>query len=285
MNWAFARNFLRLSPCGIPHFPDICCTLQIRFEKYQGTGNDFIVIDNRSGIADGLSSRQITQLCHRKFGIGSDGLMLISAAEQADFIMEFYNPDGSQSLCGNGSRCAVVFARSIGIAGDAGTFVTTDGRHDYRFSEKEGPAVSLLPADRPVSAAGHLFINTGSPHLIVQVADVDAVDVDREGKHLRHLPEFEPMGGTNVNFAAPMGGGTLGVRTFERGVERETLSCGTGVTAAALACAPEGAGPHCTEVHTHGGVLRVRFRKTEQGFDDIWLSGPAEKVFEGVIDA
>lgn len=259
--------------------------MQIKFEKYQGTGNDFIVIDNRSGCGDGLGIRQISQLCHRKFGIGSDGLMLISAAEKDDFTMKFFNPDGSESLCGNGSRCAVVFARSIGMARDTGTFLTTDGRHAYRFSEKEGPAVSLLSAARPVRAAGHLFVNTGSPHLIVEVADVDAVDVEREGKHLRLSPEFESIGGTNVNFAAAMGGGTLGVRTFERGVERETLSCGTGVTAAALACAPEGDGPHCTEVHTHGGVLFVRFRKTAQGFEDIWLSGPAEKVFEGEIDA
>lgn len=243
------------------------------------------MIDNRSGSVNGLSRETVSALCHRKFGIGSDGLMLISGAEKADFTMKFFNPDGSESLCGNGSRCAVIFARSLGTAGDSGTFITTDGPHAYRFSEKVGAAVKLHRTTLPTVEEGHLFLNTGSPHLIVRVPDVDAVDVEKEGRYLRRLPAFERMGGTNVNFAAPMGDGILGVRTFERGVECETLSCGTGVTAAALACGPEQEGTHRVEVHTHGGVLTVEFRRTADAFDDVWLSGPAEKVFEGEIDA
>jgi len=258
--------------------------LKIKFHKYQGTGNDFVVIDNRSREFDHLSEALVTVLCHRKFGVGSDGLMLVQGADDADFEMVFFNPDGSKSLCGNGSRCAVVFAERLGLAGASGSFITTDGRHDYRLLDSGEVAVQMRPAGPPRQVKGHLFLNTGSPHLVVRTDDVDAVDVAAEGKMLRYLPDFEKIGGTNVNFVAPMGDHDIGVRTFERGVERETLSCGTGVTAVALALAAEVAGPQAVKIHTHGGVLRVRFHKTDAGFDDIWLEGPAQKVFSGEID-
>lgn len=258
--------------------------MRIKFQKYQGTGNDFVVIDNRLRAFDQISGATVSALCNRKFGVGSDGLMLVHGAEDADFEMVFFNPDGSKSLCGNGSRCAVVFAERLGMAGENGSFITTDGRHDYRLLGNGEVAVQMRPAAPPRSVRGHLFLHTGSPHLVVHTDDVDAVDVVGAGQPLRHLPEFEKTGGTNVNFVARMDEHSIGVRTFERGVECETLSCGTGVTAAALALAAEGSEPQTVKVHTHGGVLRVRFRKTTEGFDDIWLEGPAQKVFSGEIE-
>lgn len=210
--------------------------------------------------------------------------MLVHEIENADFEMVFFNPDGSKSLCGNGSRCAVIFAERLGLAGREGSFITTDGRHDYRLLDNGEVAVKMRPVKPSRQVEGHFFLHTGSPHLVVATEDVDAVDVVGTGGRLRHLAEFEKTGGTNVNFVARMDEDSIGVRTFERGVECETLSCGTGVTAAALALSSEHGDDQIVKVHTHGGVLRVRFRKTAEGFEDIWLEGPAQKVFSGEID-
>jgi diaminopimelate epimerase len=258
--------------------------LKIKFEKYQGTGNDFVILDNRLREFDQISAATVSALCHLKFGIGSDGLMLIQEVENADFEMVFFNPDGSKSLCGNGSRCAVIFAESLGLASAQGSFITTDGRHSYRLLNNREVSVQMLPVGLPRLVQGHLFLNTGSPHLVVNTENVDAVDVVGEGRRLRHLAEFEKTGGTNVNFLARMDDNSIGVRTFERGVESETLSCGTGVTAAALSLSSQNLETTTVKVHTHGGVLRVKYRRTAEGFEDIWLEGPAQKVFSGEFE-
>lgn len=259
--------------------------MTVPFEKYQGTGNDFVVIDNREGQFNEISTEQVSFLCHRKFGIGSDGLMLIQNSDVADFEMVFFNPDGSKSLCGNGSRCAVIFAERLGLASKSGNFITTDGAHKYRILERELVAVQMHNVGMPEVKANMPFLNTGSPHLVVEVADVDQIEVVHEGRNLRHLPEFEAINGTNVNFVSPLGDGTYGVRTYERGVEDETLSCGTGVTAVALVLAAQQGVSSPLRIHTHGGILELSFTQNGQGFENIWLQGPVKHVFSGTINA
>ncbi len=259
--------------------------MTIAFEKYQGTGNDFILINDTNSEFPEKEIEKISLLCHRHFGIGSDGLMLLQKSEVADFKMVFFNPDGSKSLCGNGSRCAVHFAERLGLAGKSRTFETTDGTHEYRFINEKQIGIRMHDISDHTTFLGHTFIHTGSPHLSVNVDDVDAVDVYGRGRALRFDPVFEHLQGTNVNFVSAMGGNAFGVRTYERGVENETLSCGTGVTAVALAKALEGSISSEAEIHTHGGVLKVRFEKNGNNFNNIWLEGPVAHVFSGEINA
>jgi diaminopimelate epimerase len=255
----------------------------IHFSKYQGTGNDFIMIDNRELIFDRKDLDLVRKLCHRKFGIGSDGLILIENNLEFDFDMIYFNPDGSQSLCGNGSRCAVMFARSLGIVEDSTNFLTIEGPLEAKIRNNK---IHLqMPDVNGITITHHrdLFIHTGSPHYIQFVTDVHTINVVQAGKEIRYSPEFMP-GGTNVNFVQQTGPGHIFVRTYERGVENETLSCGTGVTASALAA---GSALENGELHvqTQGGSLAVQFRQEEKGqFRNIILIGPAEKVFDGVID-
>ncbi len=258
----------------------------IKFEKYHGTGNDFVLIDDREKTFPENNLNLIKHLCRSKFGIGSDGLMLIRNSAEADFEMVFFNPDGSKSLCGNGSRCAAHFAHKMGIASTSGTFVTTDGAHKYTVLENEIITVEMRNVHNPEKHGGHWFINTGSPHLIVFVRDVDAVDVIADGRNFRNNAVYIPIGGTNVNFVSKIhDSGMYKVRTYERGVESETLSCGTGVTAVALALNLEGKAEKRAELETKGGNLIVDFERDGAHFRNIWLQGPAKFVFSGVIDA
>lgn len=253
----------------------------ISFEKYQGTGNDFIMIDDRRKIFPENDLSLISGLCHRKFGVGADGLILIRDHAEYDFEMIYINPDGTRSLCGNGSRCAVMFSKSLGLIGNSTTFQTIEGP---LHAEVQDLQVHLkMPDVQDVSRhRSDLFLNTGSPHYVRFVTEADAVDVYQEGRTIRYDRDFMPAG-TNVNFVQITGKGSLYVRTYERGVEDETLSCGTGVTAAALALGlQEGIGR--VRIHTKGGDLEVRFTPDGQGnFTDIFLSGPAVKVFSGTF--
>ncbi len=253
----------------------------LSFEKYQGTGNDFIMIDNRKGWIDKENIALVKKLCDRKFGIGSDGLILIENHGTCDFEMIYYNPDGSKSLCGNGSRCAVKFANQLKIIGDKTLFMTIDGPLDAYIQEN---LVQLkMPDVRGVSHHGDdLYIHTGSPHFIKFVDQIDSINVVKQGRDIRYRSDFAPEG-TNVNFVQRLDGNSIFVRTYERGVEDETLSCGTGVTASALAAA-RNEQKGTVDIETRGGKLRVSFRSTgEGGYKDIYLTGPAEKVFDGVI--
>jgi len=256
--------------------------MQIHFYKYQGTGNDFIIIDNRSDQYSSLPIDQINFLCNRRFGIGADGLMLLNLKEGYDFEMKYFNADGKESsMCGNGGRCLVKFAYHQGIHKSTYLFTAIDGDHEAEI-DLDG-TVSLKMKDVPVikSLNGDFILNTGSPHYVKMVQDLETMDVVKNGRAIRNSEAFK-KDGINVNFVEHTGDDTIFVRTYERGVEDETLSCGTGVTAAALACYHNDNGFNDVMVETRGGKLNVEYdRYDDKSFNNIWLSGPAEKVFEG----
>jgi diaminopimelate epimerase len=259
--------------------------MKIGFEKYHGTGNDFIVIDNYHHWFPLDDKKLVMRLCDRNFGIGSDGLMLVSPSREADFEMIFFNPDASKSLCGNGSRCSVHFAHKLGLAKREGTLLTTDGLHAYRMNEDDTISIRMNDVEEFKLNDGNWFINTGSPHLMVLKGDIGKTDLLQEGRAFRYSEEYREMGGTNVNFVEANEDGSFKIRTYERGVENETLSCGTGVTAAALSMALEGRARTQASFQTKGGLLTVEFERRDNTFTEIWLTGPAQHVFSGEIDA
>lgn len=263
--------------------------MKIHFFKYQATGNDFVLIDNRSG-KHNFSVEQIKSICDRKFGVGADGIMLIEKHPSAQFNLRYFNSDGSQSLCGNGSRAAVKMAASLGLVNGRAKFEAFDGMHDAEIG-KDGIVRLKMNNVAEVKTLGNdLFIHTGSPHYIRFVHEVRNYPVFEEGRKIRYRDDFLP-GGTNVNFVELTGGNTIFVRTYERGVENETLSCGTGVTAAALAVSLQGYSSPVT-VKTLGGELSVEFKTRHSDlsagqpgtFEDIYLIGPAKLVFEGDLE-
>lgn len=260
--------------------------MKILFHKYQGTGNDFIILDNREKLYSGLTQEEIKNLCTRRFGIGADGLMMLNRHTEVDFEMAYFNADGRRgSLCGNGSRCMIKFAWHQGLKKDHYIFMAADGKHEA-FLESDG-TVRLKMQDVASVQPYHsdFLVHTGSPHYVRLEADVQYLDVVKKGREIRNSPEFEEEG-INVNFVEQLDEpDKIFVRTYERGVENETLSCGTGVTAAALVCYHNDTGFNEVEVKTPGGKLFVEYDRSAEGsFSNIWLCGPAEKVFEGVIE-
>jgi len=255
--------------------------VEITFYKYQGTGNDFILIDDRTETFP-ASDENIQKLCNRRFGIGADGLILIQNHPKLDYRMVYFNSDGSKSLCGNGSRCGFAFARSLGIVNDQATFETTDGIHQIKM---EGDMVhfQLFDTEAPEKLNNsEWYMNTGSPHHILVSDNVKDQDVVETGRKIRYAEKYSSQNGTNVNFAQLLQNGVK-MRTYERGVEDETLSCGTGATAVGLMAGMLGQQSPVT-IETEGGTLKVFFKKTATTFSDIWLAGPAKKVFEGTVD-
>ena len=261
--------------------------MTIPFFKYQGAGNDFILIDQRTRtFLTRQDNARVAALCDRRFGIGADGLMLLQEAEGADFEMIYFNADGGVStLCGNGSRCIAAFARRLGIIDRHCTFLAADGPHEAVIRPETGWVELKMNDVRQVETTeGAVILNTGSPHYVVFVDNLNEMDINASGRSVRYSDRFSREG-INVNFAELSDNG-LNVATYERGVESETLSCGTGVTAAALARYvrhPDGQ-PATVRISTKGGNLEVRFRPENGGFTDIWLCGPATFVFEGRID-
>lgn len=253
---------------------------QIQFQKYQGTGNDFVMIDNRDGVFDRNDLSSVKKLCDRKFGIGADGVILIENGGDSDFEMVYFNPDGSQSLCGNGSRCAVMFAYSLGIIAEKTRFLAIDGVHE---AEIKNDQVHLLMHD--VNDFQELdqdfVIDTGSPHYIRYVSDVRAIDPVEMGRDIRYSETYKAEG-INVNFVEKIDDNHLAIRTYERGVEGETLSCGTGCTAAALSLGLKG-GQSPVTLEAMGGQLQVAFEQEASTFKNIYLIGPAKMVFEGTV--
>jgi diaminopimelate epimerase len=256
----------------------------ITFNKYQGAGNDFIIIDNCAGLFNPGDSKLINKLCDRRYGIGADGLILINESSSFDFEMIYFNSDGFEgTMCGNGGRCAADFAMRHNICGIKMAFKAIDGIHE---AESEYGIIRLKMNDvsETMIIAGNYFINTGSPHYIIFSKDVKAVNVFEEGKMIRWSDDFAPAG-TNVNFVEIQENNTIFVRTFERGVEDETLSCGTGVTASAIAAVLSGHfDTKSVNVRTKGGDLKVEFEIEGTRITNIWLCGPAAFVFEGKID-
>jgi len=254
------------------------------FDKYHGAGNDFIVIDNRRNDYI-LSSKSIHYLCDRHFGIGADGLIEILLSDEYDFYMRYYNADGKEgTMCGNGGRCAAAFAMKNGISDDHMVFETIDGTHEATIVQ-ENPELIIRLSMNDVHEfehyAGHYFIDTGSPHYVSFKEDPDQENFVTKARKIRYACKPE---GTNVNFAKKDNNRIL-VRTYERGVEDETLACGTGVTAVALAAAKEDSlKKGAYEIHARGGVLKVYFEMSDNGFKHIWLEGPAAYVFSGQIN-
>ncbi len=238
------------------------------------------MLDNRDG-SIGLSAKQIQSLCARSFGVGADGIILIEAPQspKAQFYLNYYNSDGSQSFCGNGSRCAVHFAHELGVFSSGRRFEAIDGLHEAHISDG---LIDISMGDTPIPQAipeGY-FVNTGSPHVLIYVDNIDETDVDRMGALLRYSGRWGEAG-TNVNFIERSEVG-MRMRTYERGVEAETYSCGTGATAAAITDAVINGGNE-RRIQTRGGELTVRFKKGKNGFTSIWLGGPATPVFTGSI--
>jgi diaminopimelate epimerase len=263
--------------------------MKLPFFKYQATGNDFVILDNRDRKLQ-FTQEQIQAICDRKFGIGADGLMLIEPHQQLDFNLQYYNSDGSQSLCGNGSRAAVSFASSLGMVNGKTTFNAFDGPHDAELITDGNVRLRMGDVHEVKRLGEDFYIHTGSPHFIRIVDDAEAFPVYEQGKKIRYSEAFKP-GGTNVNFIQRLEDNAIFVRTYERGVENETLSCGTGVTAAALASHYLGY-KSPVQIKTLGGDLSVefKFRPSDSGsghagtFTDIYLSGPAKMVFKGELE-
>ncbi|WP_185113199.1 MULTISPECIES: diaminopimelate epimerase [unclassified Chryseobacterium] len=254
----------------------------MNFYKYQGTGNDFIMLDNRAGEWNTLEISAIKMLCDRRFGIGADGLIKINSAEGVDFEVDYYNSDGSKSFCGNGARCSVAFAHFLGIFKESETtFTAIDGLHQAEIS---GDIVKLKMSDvKDILKDGEdSVLNTGSPHYIKYVTEIADVNVFEEGKNIRYSPDYKDEG-INVNFVEVLSDEKIFVRTYERGVEDETYSCGTGVTAAALTYLEKNSAMEIA-VKTLGGDLKVYADKNKGSFENIWLEGPARQVFNGEIE-
>jgi len=290
--------------------------MKILFSKYEGTGNDFILIDDRSKIFPADDERLVNHLCDRRFGIGADGLILLQKAppppeggilptHNAFFRMVYFNSDGKEgSMCGNGGRCFTAFANALGLTGKELNFMASDGLHYASITDEKNKIVKLKMRDVPAMEAfnDHIYLNTGSPHYVIFVKDVMVTDVVNEGRKIRYNDRFKKEG-TNVNFVQPFENGIM-IRSYERGVEDETLSCGTGATASAIAAfvkgiipssasalrQAQGTGSEPVELHAvcrvkvMGGEVNVYFEKNGNGFKDIWLEGPATFVYKGEIE-
>jgi diaminopimelate epimerase len=256
--------------------------MNIEFYKYQGTGNDFIILDNRKGEYNNLTQKQVQKLCGRRFGIGGDGLMMLANKSGYDFEMIYYNADGNESsMCGNGGRCLTMFAHDMGISKSVYKFIAVDGEHLAEIDINKKVRLKMKDVDEVDEHSSYAVLNTGSPHFVKFATNIKEVDVVESGREIRYSKEFKEEG-INVNFVENLDEDTIYVRTYERGVEDETYSCGTGVTACALICAHNERGFNRVEVQTPGGHLSVEFDKMdEERFENIWLCGPATFVFKG----
>jgi diaminopimelate epimerase len=252
------------------------------FNKYQGTGNDFVIIDQFNLQVD-FTKEQLRLLCNRRFGVGADGVMLLRPSEMADFKMVYYNSDGNESsMCGNGGRCLIHFAAANGYITEKTKFEAIDGLHSGEIDKSGVVSLQMNDVKKITPYDNALLLDTGSPHYVRFEQEVENLDLIREGRAVRYSDDFNSEG-INVNLVELCRDGIY-VRTYERGVEDETLSCGTGVTASVIAAAAAGMieGEECL-VGTRGGPLKVKYHHTGNAFSDIWLIGPATFVFSGEI--
>jgi diaminopimelate epimerase len=253
----------------------------IRFQKYQGTGNDFIILDGREELPV-LTEEKIRLMCDRRFGVGADGLMIYLEREGYDFEMKYYNADGKEgSMCGNGGRCIVRYCYNSGVHKDSYKFLAVDGDHEAEIDLNGWIRLKMNDVKKVSLTGGDYILNTGSPHYVKYVNDINDYRVSDLGREIRNSNAFAKEG-INVNFVETVNDHTIFVRTYERGVEAETWSCGTGVTAAALVSAHNETGFNQVDVQTLGGKLSVEFDRVNEGeYRNIWLCGPAEFVYKG----
>jgi diaminopimelate epimerase len=258
--------------------------MYIEFNKYQGTGNDFVMIDNRSGFFPKENIQLIAHLCDRRFGIGGDGLILLENDAETDFRMVYYNSDGNQSsMCGNGGRCLVAFAKKLQIIQDSTIFIATDGLHKATITDDGLVSLQMKDVSSININPDYTFLDTGSPHHVQLVDNLKQYNVKEEGAAIRY-GDLYGKEGSNINFVSKVDANTFSLRTYERGVEDETLACGTGATAVAIAMNATGATQATSiELNVEGGKLAVSFDKNDNQFTNVYLKGPAEFVFEGTI--
>ena len=253
------------------------------FHKYQGTGNDFIIIDNRNYIFPKKNSSLIASLCDRHFGIGADGLILLEDHKTVDFSMIYFNADGHEStMCGNGGRCIVAFAKELELFKKTTTFYAIDGIHSAEINSDKVSLKMINVHDILVSKE-FIFTNTGSPHHIEMVENLDDISVIEKGRTI--IDSLYSSEGCNINFVEQLDHQTFKVRTYERGVEDETLACGTGATAVAIAMYKIGkSDSNHIKLDVLGGYLEVQFIAKDESYTDIFLSGPAQLVFKGTLN-
>ncbi len=262
--------------------------MELHFYKYQGTGNDFVIIDNRDGHFDSQNVKLVNFLCDRRFGIGADGLMLLenNKNEGIDFTMRYYNSDGNEaSMCGNGGRCIAAFAVHQNAVSNADkfTFDAVDGLHEATYNNGI-VSLKMTNVDSYNQGEDYFFLDTGSPHYVNHQKDIENIDLITIGRKVRYSDQFKP-GGTNVNIVEQLNDHHIKVRTYERGVEDETFSCGTGVVASAISTFIKDKKSKAFDIDVKGGKLNVKFETTDGlQFQDIWLTGPATYVFEGNIE-
>lgn len=256
----------------------------MKFYKYQGTGNDFVMIDNRLENFPKNNTKLIESLCNRRFGIGADGLILLENDNSTDFKMVYYNSDGNESsMCGNGGRCLVAFAKSLNVINNEATFIATDGLHNATIDENGIVSLRMKDVNEVKIESDYVFLNTGSPHHVTLVNDLEHFNVKENGATIRYSDLYGKVG-SNVNFVNQLSENHFALRTYERGVEDETLSCGTGATATAIAMNAIGkTNSNAIDINVEGGKLKVTFEKSEKGFEKVFLIGPATFVFEGTI--
>ena len=257
----------------------------IHFQKYQGTGNDFVMLDNLTGQYNDLSIAQIVQICDRRFGVGADGLIKINTHNSLDFEIDYYNSDGSKSFCGNGARCSVAFAKSLGIDVTNTRFLAIDGQHSAQMKD-ETITLDMLSVNAVIQDDNSFELNTGSPHYVRFVRDFGNENIVTEGRQIRYSEPYK-KDGINVNLVEVLGVNSIKIATYERGVEDETLSCGTGATACALVVGftENRIGKNEIAVQVKGGDLKVDYEYLGKGsFTNIKLIGPAEFVFKGEIN-
>lgn len=266
--------------------------MQLKFYKYQGTGNDFVMIDNRQNFFPKNDTKLIEHLCDRRFGIGADGLILLEndnstdlSTDKVDFRMVYYNSDGNESsMCGNGGRCLVAFAKNLNVINSSTTFIATDGLHHASIDANGIVSLQMKDVDAIKINSEYTFLNTGSPHHVTLVADLENYDVKKKGAEIRYSELYGKVG-SNVNFVKQISENHFALRTYERGVEDETLSCGTGATAAAIAMYATGkTSATAIDLDVQGGRLKVTFDKAVDGYQHVFLIGPATFVFEGEIE-
>ena len=259
--------------------------MQTTFYKYEGTGNDFIFIDNRQNSFPKNNIQLIEKLCNRRFGIGADGLILLENDNETDFRMVYYNSDGNQSsMCGNGGRCIVAFAKRLNIILNETTFIATDGLHHASIDESGIVSLQMQNVPEVKIESDYIFLNTGSPHHVMLVDDLKDYDVKTNGAKIRYS-DLYGKAGSNVNFVKQISDNHFRLRTYERGVEDETYSCGTGATAAAIAMNAIGkTKSNHVKLDVEGGELKISFDQVNDSYTNIFLTGPATFVFKGEIE-